>query len=82
VHVTTGSDPRAPHRVPIGVVARWRFPSKSIPGLVRTVTRYGDGSWGCDCPGYEHQARHDGLCRHIDQALEERPALTLADVLS
>jgi hypothetical protein len=41
-----------------------------------------DGSLDCDCEAAYYQSRADGLCRHVDDALERRePAQALAALL-
>jgi SWIM zinc finger len=82
VHVTVAIAPRDPHRVPIGAVRQWRFPSSRRPDVVYTVTLGGDNGWECDCPGYQHGRRSDRLCRHIDQARDETRAPDLSELLA
>lgn len=79
--MTVALVPRNPHRVVIGVARQWRFPSSRFTDVIYTTTLYGDGSWGCDCPGFEHGRRSDRLCRHLDQARDLNRVPGLAELL-
>lgn len=54
-------------RTGLGVVLSARVASSRNPEAGYTVTQMADGSWRCECRGYEYGARWDGLCRHVDQ---------------
>lgn len=48
-------------------VLSWSSKSDTWPDVVYTTTRYPDGRWEDDCPGFRYGARPDGLCKHIDR---------------
>jgi hypothetical protein len=82
VRVAVLGSPPEPHRPFYEVPATWLVPSASDPGTKYTVTRHGDGTWECSCPGFRYGSRADGLCRHVDQKRAEcEYLLTLAAIM-
>lgn len=59
-------EPRQPVN---GVLYEVEVPSRSKPGFTYDVRQLADGTWECKCPGFRYQARHDGLCAHVDDAM-------------
>jgi len=48
------------HRVPIGTMREDIVESQTTPGVMYHLKKLGDGTWRCDCPGYQYR----GECKH------------------
>ena len=71
-----------PHRAYLAPVFELDVPSARYGDVTYRVRRLPDGTWTCECRGYNYAARADGECRHIDTGREERERrLTLAFLL-
>lgn len=55
------------HRVPIGVMREDVVESETFPGTYYTLRLKEDGTWSCECPGYQY--RQD--CKHVRRKMEE-----------
>jgi hypothetical protein len=67
--VSVFAEPLVPGPVPVLVA---EIPSARHPGRRHRVRLLPDGSLSCDCEAAYYQSRDDGLCRHVDDALEQR----------
>lgn len=71
-----------PHRVTLALAFECVIPSSRYDDVTYNVCLLADGTWACECSGYNWAARADGECRHIDTGREERERrMTLAFLL-
>lgn len=71
MRVSVFAEPLVPGPAPVLVA---EIPSARHPGRRHRVRLLPDGSLDCDCEAVYYQSRDDGLCRHVDDALERREA--------
>jgi hypothetical protein len=57
------------HRVPIGTMREDTVESESSPGTYYHLKLMADGTWVCDCPGFQYRRE----CKHARRKQEEKP---------